>query len=353
MNHFEPSSEPKPIVRVSSTYLTDAEASSVCTMFGDGLESGMSYARVIEMLERQGYEKKVIRRLRASLLEDGDMLGEAFARHGLLDATARKLIYVAEQQGKLPRTFKTLAKFYDKRHKRRKKFALSFIEPILLIMLGLILARNLFTSDLTELTASTDVFNNIKPIMIRSALESALFAMGSFFFGMVYLNLPVDFGIRTTFQRIWMSLPLGIFNESSRLHSISVFCGYTEQSISSGLTVHRALALAAEASNNPRFESRIPIAQRAIEEGRGLAAALYEADALPNEVLEYIDIGEESGRLEERLTELSLRYEERANEAFERAMNAFIYTIRIFVVICVIVALMLTIAGFMSDNFRF
>ena len=303
------------------------------------------------MLERPGYDKKMINRLRSSLMEEGDMLGEAFARYGLLDATARKLIYVAEQQGKLPRTFKTLAKFYDKRHKRRKKFALSFIEPILLVMLGLIVARNLFTSDLTELTASTDVFNNIKPIMIRSAIESAILGIGSYFFGMVYLNLPVDFGLRTAFQRFWMSLPLGFLNESARLHSIAVFCGYTEQSISSGLTVHRALALAAEAANNPRFESRIPVAQRAIEEGRGLAAALYEANALPDEVLEYIDIGEESGRLEERLTELALRYEERANEAFERAIKGFVYGIRIFVVIFVIGALMLSIAGFMGEYF--
>lgn len=351
MDPLSASTPEKPIVRETSTYLNDAEAASVCTMFGDGLGSGMSYARIVDMLERQGYDKKIIQRFRHSLLEEGDMLGKAFARYGLLDATARKLVYVAEQQGKLPRTFKNLAKNYEKRHKRRKRFVLSFVEPLLLIMLGLILARNIFTSDLVAITEDLSLMEILLPVLIRSVIECLILALGSFFFGFVYLNLPVDMGLRNSFQRLWTFLPLGFLNESSRLNSISVFCGFTEQSISSGLTVHRALALAAEASNHPTFEARIPIAQRAIEEGRSLAAALHEADALPNEVLEYIDIGEEAGRLEERLKELAARYEERANEAFENTMRASLYMLRIFIVIVVIVALMFSIAGFMADNF--
>lgn len=341
----------KPIVREASTYLNDAEAASVCTMFGDGLESGMSYARIVDMLERQGYDKKVINRLRHSLLEEGDMLGESFARYGMLDATSRKLVYVAEQQGKLPRTFKNLAINYEKRHKRRRRFALSFVEPGLLVILGLILARNIFTSDLIAVTENFSFLDIIIPVLIKSGIESLIFALVSFFFGYVYLNLPVDMGLRNSIQRFWTSLPLGFINESSRLSSVSIFCRYTEQSISSGLTVHRALALAAEASNNPKFEARIPIAQKAIEQGRGLAAALYEADALPSEVLEYIDIGEEAGRLEERLRELSNRYEDRANEAFENAMKAFVYGVRMLIIVIVIVLLFLAIFGFMDGGF--
>ena|SRR5690625_1975819 len=144
------SSQSRPVVRESSTYLTDSEAASVCTLFGDGLESGMSYARIVDMLERQGYEKKIVQRLRKALMEQGDMLGEAFARFGLLDATSRKLVYVAEQQGKLPETFKNLSRFYESRHRRRRRLLLSFIEPSILIMLGLILARNIFTTDIEQ-----------------------------------------------------------------------------------------------------------------------------------------------------------------------------------------------------------
>lgn len=346
------SSQARPIVRESSTYLTDSEASSVCTLFGDGLESGMSYARIVDMLERQGYEKKIVLRLRKALMEQGDMLGEAFARFGLLDATARKLIYVAEQQGKLPETFKNLGQFYEARHRRRRRLVLAFIEPAILIMLGMILAINLFTADVEQLTATKNAMVNLKPILIESAIESAIFASLSFLAGLVYLNLPVDFPLRDTFHRIWLTMPLAIFNEASRLNSVAVFCRYSEQSISSGLTVHRALALAAEASNNPKIEGRIAIAQRAIEEGRTLAAGLYEMGTLPNEVIEYIDIGEEAGRLEERLAELARRFDERAAEAFENSMKAFIYIMRTLIIISVILALVFTLGELFTKNFQ-
>lgn len=353
---MESSSDRKPIVRESSTYLTDSEAASICTMFGDGLESGMSFSRIVDMLERQGYEKKIIRRLRHSLLEEGDMLGEAFARYGFLDATARKLVYVSEQQGKLPETFKSLAKAYEKSHKRRKKLVMSFIEPCILIMIGLILARNIFGADLETMLESGgigDVVSNFLPIFIQSAIQAGIFSCIAFFTAMVFLNLPVDLGLRSTAYRLWLALPLGPINNASRLFSFSAFCQYTQQSITSGLTVHRALALAAEASNNPKIESRIPVAQKAIEEGRTLAAALYEADALPNEIIEYIDIGEEAGRLEERLAELANRYDERANEAFENSMQAFVYIMRFAIIIVVLLGLMLSIRDMLADTLPF
>lgn len=343
----------RPVVRESSTYLTDSEAASVCTLFGDGLESGMSYARIVDMLERQGYENKIVQRLRKSLMEEGNMLGEAFARFGILDATSRKLIYVSEQQGKLPETFKDLSRFYENRHRRRRRLVLSFVEPAILIMLGLILARNIFTADIEELTASTAIFENLQPLLIKSLIESAIFSALSFLAGLVYLNLPVDFPLRDRVHRAWLLMPLATFNEASRLNSVAVFCRYSEQSISSGLTVHRALALAAEASNNPRIDGRIAIAQRAIEEGRTLAAGLYEMGTLPNEVIEYIDIGEEAGRLEERLEELADRFDERAAEAFENGMKAFIYVMRTLVIITVIVMLLFTLGEFFTANFDF
>lgn len=347
------SSQSRPVVRESSTYLTDSEAASVCTLFGDGLESGMSYARIVDMLERQGYEKKIVQRLRKALMEQGDMLGEAFARFGLLDATSRKLVYVAEQQGKLPETFKNLSRFYESRHRRRRRLLLSFIEPSILIMLGLILARNIFTTDIEQLTASANLLANLGPVLIKSLIESAIFAALAFLAGMVFLNLPVDFPLRDAAHRAWLLLPLPLLNEASRLNSIAVFCRYTEQSISSGLTVHRSLALAAEASNNPRIDGRIAIAQRAIEEGRTLAAGLYEMGTLPNEIIEYVDIGEEAGRLEERLTELANRFDERSTEAFENSMKAMIYIMRIGVIITVIVMLLFTLSGFLATNFQF
>ncbi|RAL22149.1 hypothetical protein DL240_09850 [Lujinxingia litoralis] len=341
--------EREPVVRESSTYLTDAEAASLCTIFFEGLESGMSYARIIDMMDRQGFESKMVRRLRHSLMERGDMLGEAFARYGLLDSTARKLVLVAEEQGKLPRTFRHLANHYGKRHRRRKKLLISFAEPVLLIVLGVFIALTLFTADLTEIAMRHDTWTALGEVLMGGVLQGAIFLLLVGFGAMVFLNLPVDLSVRGLGYRLWLAVPL--LNRASLYNTYSIFCRYTEQSISSGLTVHKALELAAEASNNSDIERKIHIAQRVIEEGGSLAKGLYQMKVLPDDILENVDVGEETGRLQERLSSLAERYEERADETFENLMNGFVYVSRMAIAASVIIALLLTLVSQFQNDF--
>ena len=348
--HDHPTNESKPIARESSTYLTDSEAATFCTVFGDGLESGMSYARIVDMLERQKYDNKLIGRLRQAILDDGNMLGEALARFGLLDATARKLILAAEQQGKLPSTFKDLGAHYDRRHKRRKKLISAFVEPCILFAVGFILARNLIGGGIEAVAEFTNIIEELKPIALQSLLEMGIFGSVVGLAAFAYINLPVEMGLRNLSHRLWLSLAPGFVSQASRLQAIATFCRYTEQSLASGLTVHHSLALAAEASNSPKIERRIEKARKCIEEGMTLADSLRQSRALPPEVIDYIDVGEEAGRLEERFQELTARYEEKADEAFKKARSAFIYTMRMLIVIGVIVSLMLTIGTSAADQ---
>ncbi|MFW6053973.1 MAG: type II secretion system F family protein, partial [Persicimonas sp.] len=165
--------------------MTDPEAEQMCTTFADGLHSGIGYSRILDILARQNFDKKTVGRLREALLERGDMVGEALARYGVLDPNARKLILVAEEQGVLPETFEQLSEIYGTRYKRKKDFAMSMIEPIILIALGLIVFGNIIGSDLIELAFSADTREQLQGILIESTLESAIFGLACFtgFFG--------------------------------------------------------------------------------------------------------------------------------------------------------------------------
>ena len=104
---------PQEIRRETSTYMTDRDAEKMCTLFADGLDAGVGYARILDFMDRQKLDPKLIARLRHAVLETGDRLGEAFARFGILDGPSRKLILVAEEQGTLPQTFKENRGLYD------------------------------------------------------------------------------------------------------------------------------------------------------------------------------------------------------------------------------------------------
>jgi len=332
---------PDALVREGSTYLSDPEAEKFCQTFADGLESGIGYARILDILARQAFNRKTIDRLREALLERGDVLAGAFARYGILDPSARKLILVADEQGVLPETFKQLSVIYGKRYKRKHAFVMAMVEPLILIALGLIVFRNLLGGDFINMAFSEDVVDRMIQIGIQSAIESAILGLACFLLSFIWLNLPVDFAPRDIFARIWLRLPT--VSEPGRLSAISLFCRYLQQAIAGGMSVYQGLELASEASNHPGILKSAPQAQEMIENGHTLAEALFRIRALPADVLENIDIGEASGRLDERLAHLADRYDEKSVEAFKHRMAAYSTLTRYGVIILVVVMVFMAI----------
>lgn len=330
-----------PVVRERSTYMTDSDAQSLCQSFADGLGSGLSYARILDILERQDHEKRVLDRLRRALLHHGDMLGEAFARYGILDASARKLVLVSEQQGELPGTFKQLAKIYGQRHERKKNLLFAFVEPMILFILGMIIARSFFSSNFTQLAFQDDTWAEISRIFARAGIESLIFIVVCVSIAFVSLNLPVDMSLRSLTNRLFLRIP--IINGPGNLYAISLFCLYIRQSITSGMTVYQSIELAGEAANSPQIRGKIKHVQSHIEQGSTLAQALSRIKSLPGEVINNIDIGEETGSLDERLEWLAARYEELSYESFKRLIASFVYVTRFGIIIFVIASLMFVI----------
>lgn len=324
----------EPVVEEASTYMTDQEAEQLCQTFADGLDSGLGYARIFEMLERNGLGSTAVGRLRQAVLEDGDQLGDALTRFGILDPRARKLVYVAERQGKLPETFRHLGETYGRRYERKKRFIFSIIEPLILVALGGIILGNIVSANLVEMVMAENTGEILTDLLIESGIQVGLYASVCFIASVVWLHLPVDFALRDLFARLWMRVP--VLSQPNRLYAISRFCRYLKQSISSGFDVYRSLQLAAEASNHPTILNGIEQARSQLKEGASLTDALRGARILPEEVVEHIEIGEQSGRLQERLQFLTDRYDEQSVERFDRQLAACLWLIRYTVVVGVI-----------------
>ena len=281
-----------PVVREQNTYMTDRQAEQLCQVFSEGLGSGIGYSRIFGMLERNGLDQKLVDRLREAVLEKGDQLGEAFARYGVLDPTARKLALVAEQQGQLPETFSQLAEIYGLRHKRKKDFIYSMVEPFILIALGIVLG-NILTSNLVEITMSEQTWGKLSGVFIQAGIQTAFFGLASFSVFFSWLNLPVDFAPRDYFSRLWLRFP--VISEPKRLFSIALFCRYLKQSISSGIDIYRSLELASEASNNMKLLQEVDASREKLKEGSSLAEALFSAQMIPDDVIERSRGGSRSG----------------------------------------------------------
>ncbi len=308
-----------PLVKERSTYMTDVEAEKMCKLFADGLDSGIGYDRIFEFMERQKFDKKLITQLRSSIVDYGDQLGEAFTRLGLLDAVSRKVLLVAEEQGELVPTFREQGRNFGARDKRRRKIGYAFVPSIVLIGFSLILwelvlvIRFGVTQGTTwEILAPAIGVGVMKGLSIIAIISIAIWS---------WFQVPVDLSLRDASSRFFLNIP--VVSKPLAYRSLANFCRYLRQSLRAGMDMSRCIELAAEGSNNPKMTRHIDASIEAIKVGYSLEQALTVMKGIDRETLDYIAIGEETGKLEENLAFLTQKFDTLANESSERVVAFF------------------------------
>lgn len=317
------------VATVSPTYMTDLQAAQLCEVFAQGLDTGLSYARILNFLERKGLGGQISKNLQRALIEDGLRISEAFAKYGILDTSSRKLIYVAEDQGTLPEVFKSQVPIYQDRYDRKVKVLSTFAEPALIFFggVGFLLP----------------ILGNINRIRIASnpLLAASGYMAGPLIFCFVTLGLvgvlgygwlksPVDGSSRRTINELWMRLP--IVSGPAKLYAQAMFCRYLGLSIKSGMNIFDSVTLAMEASNEPRFGSYQRRVVAAIEEGKSLEEAISLVSFMNADVMDYLALGEETGRMSDMLLEGAERVEKVAKDQYERMVTGFLFVFRLVLV---------------------
>lgn len=338
------------VVQQGTTYLTDPEAMRICEIFAEGLDSGLGYTRILAFLERKGVKASVIQKMRRALIEEGVSLSEAFARYGVLDPAARKLVLVAERQGNLPEAFRTQIPIYKTRHERKKHVLGTCIEPVVLFYLSVFIMLPL-VSNVTEIYGSKE---GIAAAAMEHVLGPATFGIFMVLFligvGYAWLMTPVDFALRDAWASIWMRMP--VVSGAARLYAASLFARYLGSSIGSGMNIFDSIQLAVEASNDPRLNDRLPHAFASLEDGVSLSGSLALITAIPEDIIEYVGLGEETGRMEEMLERAATMFEERALEAFDRQMKFTTNILRVVLIFGVLGSVILKMVGNLSSIFN-
>lgn len=349
-NSDSQSSNSGPPKTEDSTYQTEQGAYKFCETFAKGLETGMDYSRIFEILERQGIEKRIIDKLKEALFEKGDSLGDAFTRFGLLDSNARQLLNVAEKQGNIPQTFDELAEMYKKRHERKKNIVGAFIMPAIIFAIGgIIFVYHFLLKGGIIKMAQEGLMKHAPGILLNAGINIAIFFLICGTIAYIFINFPIDSSIRETITNVWMRIPF--LSKTGRERGIALFSRYLSRAIGAGMSVFDGLELAADASNHPHIQNGIEDTRRSIEQGNMLKVALKEIDDLPQDVIDHVDIGEETGELEGQLEKLADRYEKAANERFERRQETFSKMLLFSIVAATVLAVFYTLGTELMTKF--
>jgi type II secretory pathway component PulF len=81
------------------------------------------------------------------------------------------------------------------------------------------------------------------------------------------------------------------------------------------MDVRRAVPFALEAAGSPYYSRHVPEVSAALERGDDLFSALARTGAFPDEFLDAIQVGEQSGRSDESMLRLADQYQDHARSA--------------------------------------
>lgn len=268
------------------------------------------------------------RRLAQALQEDvrgGASLSEALAaREGAFDAFHVSMVRAAEAAGRLGEGLERLAAHEESRLQLRSRIVQALAYPMLLALVAgasllLIVAyvvpqfRALFADAGEALPLPTVIVISTATFLGRHAWLIAAFVVLAALGARRYLGTPAG---RYGADGLLLRLPLA--GSLVRAAQMARFSRGLATLLASGVPLLAALPVVRELLSNRVLADAVDLAADALKGGGGLAAPLASSGLFPALGMQMLQVGEETGRLEEMLASVAALYEREVGVALER-----------------------------------
>ncbi len=225
------------------------------------------------------------------------------------------MVNVGENTGRLDQALLQLASYYEQEVETRKRIKTAMRYPTFVISFIVIALFVLNVKVIPQFATMFDRFGVDLPLPTR-----ILIGMSDFFVNYWLLMFAVMAAMMFGF-RAWVSTSAGretwdkcrlrmpIVGNIVNRAQLSRFSRTFSLMLSSGVPLNQSLALSAEALDNKFLEARLLEMKAAIEAGSSVSATAINANIFTPLVIQMISVGEETGRIDELLLEVSDFYD--------------------------------------------
>jgi type IV pilus assembly protein PilC len=260
--------------------------------------------------------REVLQEVRRDILS-GSSFTEAVARHpAVFPELYVALIRAGEAGGVLDETLETAAEQFDKEAELREKVKSAFTYPAVVVGTAVFVVGFLVTVIIPQFAAFYAAFNAQLPwltlLLIRISevvamvwADAILFAAAAlaFFLFRRYIATPKG-------RRRWdnFKLRMWLFGKLNRKICIARFTRALSAMVRAGVPILQALTISARVANNAVIFDAVARVAEFVQQGARLWMPMEQSGQFPPLVTRMIAAGEESGNLDEMLSELTHFY---------------------------------------------
>ena len=312
------------------------------------VKAGIPILRAVKGLADTASSKRMAQALDnvSDQLERGRTLSSALNKHPkVFNRLFVSIVHVGENTGKLDDAFKQLS-FYLQREQETRKQIKSATRYPMFVVIAIVIAMVIMNIFVIPIFANMFLsFGAELPLMTRILLAT------SHFFVTMWPYLLVGLGVAIWLLRSYLQTESGRYKwdrTKLRLPIVgSIFertlLGRFARSFSmmlvAGVPLTSALNLAAEAVGNSYMSDRILHMRKNIEKGESLSRVAGNSKLFTPLVLQMINVGEETGRVDELLAEAAEFYEREVDYDL-KSLTSKIEPI----LICIVAAMVLVLA---------
>lgn len=294
------------------------------------ISAGLPLDRSLDLLSSLTPDKKLKEILRDVLdrVRGGSSLGEALAHHPQVFPNLYiNMVKAGEAGGFLETIFMRLVQ-YLQRAKEIKDYLISIlIYPIILtavsaasitILVAFVIPR--FSRIFADLGQTIPLPTQI--VLAGSEYFRNFWWLGIGLITLFYLCLQAYVRSeerRWRWHRFKLSWPA--FGALIKKIEVARFSRTLGTLLQSGVPILSALSLVREVSQNQAVAKVIDYVQERLREGKGMARALKEIEVFPAFAVHMIEVGEETGKLEEMLHKVANSYEEDIQNTTKRLVS--------------------------------
>ena len=297
------------------------------TMINSGLPLVQSLDILAEQTENMNL-RKVIQEVLYDV-ESGNTLADAMGKHPKVYTELYvNMVNVGEAGGILDTILLRLATFLEKNDALVRKIKGAMIYPAVIFSVAGLCVVILLLFVIPTFQTMFDSAGIPLPLPTQIVINMSIFLQG-YWWACGVAIVAGYFGIKQTYatkggqlfiDKLMLNLP--ILGDMQRKSAVARFTRTLGTLISSGVSILEGLEITAKTAGNRVIHDAVMGSRASIAGGETIAGPLKESGVFPPMVVQMINVGEQTGGLDEMLTKIADFYDEEVDAAVEALLAA-------------------------------
>lgn len=302
------------------------DISVFCRQFYTMLDAGVPILKCLEILTDQT-ENKVLKDTLKSVLRDverGDPLSDSFKKHSdIFPELLISLVEAGEASGNLDKIMERMSTHYEKESKTANKVKTAMIYPV---MLSIIATAAVIFILVFVMPTFQEIFEQTGadlPWSTRFLLGSGDFLINNALIIVIVCGL-IGFLLKRYFDtengkifKSKMSLKIPAIKKLNQMTIVSRFTRTMAILLGSGMPLIKSLQIVSHVVENKIAENALKDVEDKVSKGESLTTSVKETDIFPQMLYSMIEIGENTGALDDILNKTADFYDEELDTAIQ------------------------------------